>query len=488
MSAPPKEEAILRDAPDPTALLLGRLDSWIHAVGLFEDYIEAHIQIQKSTTAGLEKVRKVNADAPKFDFQSGMARANSLHAVTSGPSSPTVETATPVGGLEGPDGTTIPADAPLGIAESFEQIRIRTDALINKSVETEQALRTSVLPQLATTRADIEKHVKGLKTSGVKQSKEVEKAKSVTLQAVEELGRHTSSFNISAGGNRHDYKHDPYVLYRQTLNAIDDQLAKENSQIDALVFTEKSIETLENHVVQTLQQAAHLFDQITGAYNGLALESSQIEAQAFASIEPGSEWNLFFANNGPQLVPYDKPHREISHVTFHNDGHPSTRPVLEGVLLRKEGKLLKSWTSGYYVLTPSNYLLQYTSNNYVQDPTPEFALYLPEATVSEIITKEGGKFKFTVTAKDGTRTVGLGSKTYSFKTNTYEEIGEWQAGIKAASTGIKNVLATGAGAAVPAVEIPPAGSELSYTDPNLTVEQREAAHLAESLQNTNLNK
>lgn len=526
-----KEEAILRDSPDPTNLLLTRLDNWVHAVSLFEDYVEIHIQFQKHTTQGLEKVRKSASDPPKFDFLS-TENKNTLRAVSSppvstsalspvsAPSSPVLAASPAPDAVPGainvaaPDATTSsPAEitGPIGIAEAFENTRIRTEALINKSLETETALKNSILPQLTTIRADIEKHIKGLKTSGLKQSKDVEKAKADTQRAIEHLGQYTSSFNISSGGNRHEYKNDPYVLYRQTLNSIDDQLAKENIQIDALVFTEKSIETLERHLVQVLQQAAHLFDQILAGYHSLCLDSYHGVSETFAAVVPEAEWENFFSKNSASLVPYDKKHRAISNVTFHNDGHPSTLPIIEGTLLRKEGKLLKSWTSGYYVLTPSNYLLQYSSNNYVQDPTPDFALFLPEATVSEVSTKDAGKFKFTVQAKDGTRTVGLGSKTYSFKTNTFDEIGAWHAAIKAASTGVKqtvshtpytgNVVVASTShpeSAAEPVAIPPAGSSLdspvaaaappTYQDPSLSTEEREAAHLAASLANTSVSK
>lgn len=505
-----KEEAILRDIPDPTNLLLSRLDSWVHAVGLFENYVEAQIAIQKNTTAGLEKARKVAADAPRFDFTS--TQISSPSAETSGNGgAPLPTSASSPSSLAAPESNTLtrivsggsaapPATIP-GIAESFEFVRTRTDALINKSNETAEALRNSVLPQLQTIRADIEKHVKTLKTSGIKQAKDVERAKGVTLQSIETLGHHSSSYTIASGGNRHDYKYDPYVLYRQTLNSLDEQVTKENEQIDALVFTEKSLETLESHLVQVLQQATHLFDQILSGYLGLSQESYHGIAETFGSIPPESEWANFYNRNLNQLVPYDKPKRQMSNITFQNDSHPATKPIIEGILLRKEGKLLKSWSSGYYVLTPSHYLLQYTSNNYVKDPTPEFALYLPEAHVGEVSTKEGGKYKFTVQAKDATRTVGLGSKTYAFKTNTFDEIGGWHAAIKAAaagthpgvSTAVPVAAAAATASSVPATPVSPVAVAVSpsstlpvYEDPTASAEAKEAAHLAATLDQTKL--
>lgn len=382
------EEAILRDLPDPTNLLLARLDNWAATVRNFEDYVDAHILLQKSISTGLEKARKIAGESPHFES---------------------------------------PNDLPPGpLGASLQHLRTNTDTVINKSSETELALKKSVLPPLQTLRADIDKHIKGLKASSLKQAKDVEKARSATLSAIEALGTHASSFSIAAASNRHEYRNDPYVLYRLALNAIDDQLAKENAHSDALIFTEKNLQSLEAHLVQVFQQASHLFAQTITAFHSLAAESYSDTAASFAAIPPDAEWADFATKNAAHLVPYDRPKRQIANVSFHNDTHPATIPVIEGMLSRKEGKLLKSWTPGYYVLTPSHFLLQYASNNYVQHPAPDFAVYLPDAIVSEVQTKDSGKFKFTVQAKDGTKAVGLTTKTFSFRANSLKEVEEWQ--------------------------------------------------------------
>lgn len=422
-----KEEAILTEVPDPTNLLISRLDSWIHAVGIFEDYIETHITMQHNISSGLEKTRKAIADAPRFDFTD--APSSQQQSPVNSPIPSRTNTLSPA------PTTTSAGEGSVGIAESFGTLRTMTDTLINKSVETEKSLKTAVLPELHTLKSEIEKHVKGLKSNGVKQSKDIEKAKATTLQTIELLGQHASSFSItSGGGHRHDWKYDPYVLYRKTLCAIDDQLTKENTQIDSIVFAEKSIETLERHIVQVIQQATHLFEQIQAAYLNTALSSYSGIAQAFSQIPPESEWSKFVSKNSNILMPYDRPHRNIANIQFNNDNHPSTKPILEGVLLRKEGKILKSYSSGHYVLTPSLYLLQYSSNNYVKDPEPEFAIFMPDTTIGALSIKEG-KYKFTVQAKDGTKTVGLGTKTYTLKANSVSEINQWYEALSTAASG-----------------------------------------------------
>lgn len=482
----PKEEAILRDVPDPTNLLLARLENWSSTVRNFEDYVEAHIALQKSTTAGLEKARKIAGESPHFEATAG--RPGDLSPVSSSVYPSQQASTAPQHGTP-----------PSSIGDALEDLRTKTDVLINKSVETEQSLKQAVLPPLNTIRNDIDKHIKGLKSTGVKQSKEVEKAKSATLQAIESLGTHAASFNIAAGTARHEYRYDPYVLYRQTLHALDDQLAKENAQADALIFTEKNLQSLEAHLIQVLQQATHLFAQSMAAYHSTATEAYLGVAAGFAAVPPETEWNNFYARNIHQLVAYDRPKRQISNIAFNNDTHPATKPVIEGMLSRKEGKLLKSWTPGYYVLTPSHFLLQFASNNYVQDPSPEFALYMRDAVVSDIVAKDSGKYKFTVQGKDGTRTVGLTTKTYSFKANSLSEIEEWHRAFVAATAaggsaaaGSSRVVSNAStfsgqdagpvqsqGPAVPVQQV--------LGDPAQSAEAKERAHLAAQMENARLN-
>lgn len=67
-SVPGRNDALSVQVPDPTQLLLGRLDGWKHTVGLLQSFVEVHISTQKDVSAGLEKARKSIADAPRFDY------------------------------------------------------------------------------------------------------------------------------------------------------------------------------------------------------------------------------------------------------------------------------------------------------------------------------------------------------------------------------------------------------------------------------------
>ncbi|ODQ67446.1 hypothetical protein NADFUDRAFT_45544 [Nadsonia fulvescens var. elongata DSM 6958] len=414
---------------DPTQLLITRLENWSHAVTLMEDFIESHAVTQKSITSGLEKSRKSIADAPRFDQEttplSHGSTASPHPAASGGDASAASEAST----------------GPLGISDCFATMRARTERLINLSMETESSLRTSVLPQLNTLQGDIEKHLKGLRGTNVKSGKEVEKAIQTTVKAIENLSINTTHFESFAGATSgphshdSDLKRDPYVSHRYVLSCVDDQIAKENQQIDTIIYTEKNFQTLERHIVQVLQQASHLVNQILSKYSQEKVNTYSTIASDFSRIPEDYEWNSFVNRRASSLVDPAHPNkRDFATINFTNKNHISTAPVVTGMLQRKEGlAMLKSYSTGYYVVTHSGFLHQYNSQDPVRDPMPVFSLYLPDTQLGPMSTRESGKFKFKINGKDRNKTISIKKSTYYFKTSTFDELAQWYDAIAQAS-------------------------------------------------------
>src|SRR2546423_10767503 len=88
----------------------------------------------------------------------------------------------------------------------------------------------------------------------------------------------------------------------------------------------------------------------------------------------------------------------MSNVTFANQGHRATKPLIEGSLERKSRALgkLGPYNAGYYAVTPAGYLHEFKDNDdFREDPVPKLSLYLPDCTVGAV---DG--VKFTVKGKD----------------------------------------------------------------------------------------
>lgn len=104
-------------------------------------------------------------------------------------------------------------------------------------------------------------------------------------------------------------------------------------------------------------------------------------------VAPDFEWNGFVHRNNALLIDPSAPARSVENISFPNQNHKSTQPLIAGSLERK-GKLLKKSDSAYWVITPAKYMHEYkTDDDFAKDPVPETSLYLPDCII-------GGKSSF----------------------------------------------------------------------------------------------
>jgi hypothetical protein len=136
------------------------------------------------------------------------------------------------------------------------------------------------------------------------------------------------------------------------------------------------------------------------------------------------EWNGFIQRNSAVLIDPHAPPRSMTNVSFPNQGHKATQPLLAGSLDRK-GKLMRKFDTSYYVVTPSKFLHQFsTDDDIAKDPVPEISLYLPDCVVGGI---DGQKFN--VKGKDVSKgKLGVSvsmSHEYQFKAHTIPDAQIW---------------------------------------------------------------
>ena len=92
----------------------------------------------------------------------------------------------------------------------------------------------------------------------------------------------------------------------------------------------------------------------------------------------------------------------MSNITFPNQNHESTRPLIAGSLQRKSRVALKGYDTKYIVISPSKYLHEFTDDDDVRkDPTPELSLYLPDCTLGGVSGE-----KFSLKGKDASKGKG----------------------------------------------------------------------------------
>ncbi|EFX03325.1 PH domain containing protein [Grosmannia clavigera kw1407] len=380
------DEAVPDADPTSTAgLLAERLQAWKHVCGFLEEYIGAVEKSHKEQAKEYEKVLKTISkplrEGQHFDPNLG------------------------------------------GISGFFENMRTNTQALINTNLETEKNIKGSVLPVLDRLHKEIKNKAKELQQGAQKGAKEVEKARQTTQKHIELLGHQSAAFE--AMGGKMGPQEDPYVLHRGVLHRLHHQVVEENNHRNDLLSVQSNMETFEAHVLLVLQQAMEAFHQYVGgqAERVNALYSDMLST--VQQIPADFEWKGFSERNRDILVDARDAPRDVAQITFPNQNHQSTSPVIEGSLERKSrNKLSWGFQAGYYVVTPSRYLHEFRdSDNVRKDPVPELSIYLPDATVS---SPQGDKF--TIKGKDRSKSVSsklTGTSELHFKAHSPDDAEKW---------------------------------------------------------------
>ena len=395
------EEAVPGEDPsDTTRLLLERLQAYKHACGYLEDYIQEAEKVHKQQAKDYEKMLKTVSHPLKeghhFDQQLG------------------------------------------GIAGLFENIRSNTQGIANSHVETEKAIKTAVLPILARLHTEVKNKSKELSSGAGKGSKAVDKARNETQKYIELLGQHTAT--SSSSGGKTDAANDPYILQRGVTHRLHKQVMEENGIRQDLIATQNSFQQFEAHVLQTFQQALSSFlQQVGGQSERTKSMYSDIVATA-QRIPPDFEFKRFVQRNNTILIDPSTPQRTVSNISFPNQNHESTQPLIAGTLERKSRGLgaLKGYSPSFYVITPSKFLHQFKSDDDLhKDPSPELSLFLPDCTVGALKDE-----RFTVKGKDVSKgKIGSAmavSHELPFKAHTPSDAQKWY-NVIISATGATNV-------------------------------------------------
>jgi hypothetical protein len=381
------------DASETTKLFHERLQAWKHACAYLEDYVIATEKMHTHTSKEYEKVLKT--------VNSPLKEGHHFHQQNG------------------------------GIAGMFENIRANTQGLANSHSETAKTLKGSVLPIFERLHGEVKAKTKELQKGAGKASKSVEKARNISQKHIEALGTHAASFD-SRGGNVKATE-DPYILQRGVYHRLNKQVIEENNNRDDMIQVQNNFAQFEAHIIQTIQQGVAQFNQVTSnqaeqtrnMYGDMAANGQQ--------ITPNFEWEGFIQRNNNILIDPNSPKRKVENITFANQDHASTRPLIAGSLERK-GTMLKRYDAGFYVVTPSRYLHEFKSDDdFAKDPTPENSLYLPDCLIGAV---DG--VKFNIKGKDASK--GAMSKMsmsheYRFKAHTPADAQKWHDVIYSVSGG-----------------------------------------------------
>ena len=272
---------------------------------------------------------------------------------------------------------------------------------------------------------EIKSKAKELSSGAAKTAKAVDTARNTTQKQIELLGQHSAAY--SSTGGKIEAHNDPYVLQRGIQYRLHKQVLEENNSRQDLIAVQRNFETFEAHVVQTIQQAMGSYLQYIGAQTDRQKALySDIVATA-QRIPPEFEWMNFLHRSGNLLIDPAAPPRDMRSISYPNQDHDSTKPLIAGTLERKSRGVgaLTGYKTGFYVVTPSKYLHQYADDDsFRKDPTPDLSLYLPDCTIGAV-----SDTKFNIKGKDASKgKVGSAfqmSHELAFKAHTPADAQKW---------------------------------------------------------------
>ncbi|KAH7085343.1 PH domain-containing protein [Paraphoma chrysanthemicola] len=284
-------------------------------------------------------------------------------------------------------------------------------------------IEADVINQLSGLRADLAQKIKEIKSLSGDFKNSVEKEKETTRKCVtaleEALALVDSDPNAVAG------KGDPYVVRLGVERQVERQIDEENYLHRAYLNLENSGRELESIVVGEIQKA----------YNALASILKRDADEMYSTVEKlrtgpiamprDSEWSVFVKSD-PHFVNPELPLRRLEDIEYPGKHHPATAEVRAGMLERKS-KYLKSYTPGWYVLSPTH-IHEFKSADRIYTQPPVMSLYLPDQKLGSRSQPGSSSHKFVIKGRQ-TGSMHRGH-TWVFRAETYETMLAWYDDIK----------------------------------------------------------
>lgn len=279
-------------------------------------------------------------------------------------------------------------------------------------------IEADVINQLSGLRADLAQKIKEIKSLSGDFKNNVEKEKENTRKCVtlleEALAVVDSDPSAIAG------KGDPYVVRLGVERQVERQIDEENYLHRAYLNLENSGRELESIVVGEIQKA----------YNALATILKRDADELYATVEKlrtgpiamprDQEWGRFVRSDAHFVNP-DLPLRRLEDIEYPGKHHPATTEVRAGMLERKS-KYLKSYTPGWYVLSPTH-IHEFKSADRIYTQPPVMSLYLPDQKLGSRSQPGSSSHKFVIKGRQaGSMHRG---HTWVFRAETYETMNAW---------------------------------------------------------------
>ncbi|SCV05418.1 LANO_0H07052g1_1 [Lachancea nothofagi CBS 11611] len=263
--------------------------------------------------------------------------------------------------------------------------------MANGALKTSKELANEVIPRLEDLRGDLLIKMKEIKTLNTDFKNDCGKELQQTKHDLKQFYEAVESARYGSP------KQDPYLLKIALEKQIKKQISEENLLHEAFDNLQGSGRELEKVVVMEIQNALTIYARLLGQNAQVVFDClvSKLEV-GFFNKEPVFEWDNFIAKDA-NFIPPNVPNRRMKDIVYKYQDDPLTYEVKSGFLERRS-KFLKSYSKGFYLLTPS-YLHEFKTPDRKRDTIPVMSLSLNDCTVAEHSKKGSSEHKFILHAK-----------------------------------------------------------------------------------------
>lgn len=288
----------------------------------------------------------------------------------------------------------------------------------NKSKEIEN----DVIMALTGLRSDLNQKIKEIKSLSGDFKNSVDKEMDATRRVVNELQEGLGQSDMDPA--QMTGKKDPYLLKLAADRQVERQIDEENYLHQAYLNLEASGRELEAIVVGEIQKSYNAYAGILKREADAAYNTADELRTGPIAMPKDHEWNTFVQND-EHFVDPSIPVRQAQNIHYPGRDNELAQEVRAGLLERKS-KYLKSYTAGWYVLSPTH-LHEFKSADKAQAPI--MSLYLPEQKLGSHSNEGSSSNKFMLKGRQ-TGSMHRGH-SWVFRAESYDTMNAWYEDIRA---------------------------------------------------------
>jgi hypothetical protein len=286
----------------------------------------------------------------------------------------------------------------------------------NKSRDIEQ----DVIAALTGLRSDLATKIKEIKSLNGDFKNSVDKEKDATRKAVDALAE-----ALQHADHGDSNKTDPFIVRLGVDRMVEKQIDEENYLHRAYLNLESSGRELESIVVGEIQKAYNAMASILKREGDDAYNTVEQLRGGPIAMPKDLEWARFVETD-PHFVNPRLPLRRIEDIDYPGKHAPAAAEVRAGMLERKS-KYLKSYTPGWYVLSPTH-LHEFKSADKIYSQPPVMSLYLPDQKLGSHSEPGSSSHKFML---KGRQSGGMHrGHSWVFRAESYETMMAWFEALK----------------------------------------------------------